>query len=75
MRTYFIKVAGRLSRCDDHTPEIVKLTGYGRTVIKNWCAKGNLQHLKKGINNLVPKVFLVDFFCSLPFHSITRKTP
>lgn len=73
MHTYFIKL---LADCRDvmTTPEIVKLTGYGRTAINNWCAKGNLKHFKKGVNNLVPKVFLVDFFCSLPFRSITRKT-
>lgn len=74
MCTYFIKLL--TDRRDVMTtPEIVKLTGYGRTAINNWCAKGNLKHFKKGINNLVPKVFLVDFFCSLPFRSITRKTP
>lgn len=74
MRTYSTKL---LADCRDvlTTPEIVKLTGYGRTAINNWCAKGYLKHFKKGVNNLVPKVFLVEFFCSLQFRSITRKTP
>lgn len=55
-------------------PEISKLTGYGTTAINNWCAGGKLRYFSSGRNNLVPKVFLIEYFCSLPFRSITRKT-
>jgi len=54
--------------------EISKLTGYGTTAINNWCASGKLRHFSSGRNNLIPKVFLIEYFCSLPFRSITRKT-
>ncbi|MDD4494875.1 MAG: hypothetical protein PHV32_11125 [Eubacteriales bacterium] len=43
--------------------------------MNNWCSKGLLRNFQKGNINHVPKVFLVNFFCSLPFRSITRKTP
>ena len=55
--------------------EISKLTGYGTTAINNWCAGGRLRHFTAGRCNLIPKEFLIEYFCSLPFRSITRKTP
>lgn len=74
MRTYYRKL---LSKYKDvmRVPEISKLTGYGTTAINNWCAGGKLRHFTSGRNNLVPKVFLIEYFCTLPFRSITRKTP
>lgn len=74
MRTYYSKL---LSEYKDvmRVPEISKLTGYSTTAINNWCAGGKLRHFTSGRNNLVPKVFLIEYFCSLPFRSITRKTP
>lgn len=73
-RTYYTEL---LEKHKDvlRVSEISKLTGYGTTSINNWCSKGTLMHFKKGNYNLVPKIFLIDFFCSLPFRSITRKTP
>lgn len=56
------------------TSEIVKLTGYAKSTINNWCNRRLLKHFRKGIFTYVPKVFLVDFFCSYSFRSIIRKT-
>ena len=56
------------------TPDIVKLTGYARTTVNSWCTQNLVQHFVKGRMNCVPKMFLAEFFSSLPFRSITRKT-
>ncbi|NLU23135.1 MAG: helix-turn-helix domain-containing protein [Clostridiales bacterium] len=74
MRTYYTELLAKY-RDVLTTPDIVKLTGYGRTAVNNWCSKGLLRNFQKGNINHVPKVFLVNFFCSLSFRSITRKTP
>lgn len=74
MHTYYTKL---LSNYRDvlRVSEIAKLTGYGTTAINKWCSKRQLKHFKNGTNNLIPKMFLIEYFCSLPFRSITRKTP
>lgn len=54
--------------------EIVALTGYSKTTINNWCNKGVLKSFRKGQIYYIPKVFLAEFFCSLTFRSITRKS-
>ena len=54
--------------------EIVKLTGYAKTTINNWCSKGRLKHFIKHNTYYIPKVFLIEFFCSPYFRSIIRKT-
>ena len=54
--------------------EVVALTGYARTTVNNWCNQGTLKSFRKGQRFYIPKVFLVDFFCSLSFRSITRKS-
>lgn len=51
------------------------LTGYAVTSINNWVLKGNLKAFRKGSINMIPKVYLVDFFCSIYFRTIQRKTP
>ena len=74
MHTYYTKLLAHY-RDVLRVSEIAKLTGYGTTSINNWCSKRQLKHFKKGTNNLIPKIFLIEYFCSLPFRSITRKTP
>lgn len=54
--------------------EVVKLTGYAKTTINNWCGKGRLKHFIKNNTYYIPKVFLIEFFCSTYFRSIIRKT-
>ena len=54
--------------------EVVDLTGYAKTTINNWCNRGQLKAFRKGQLFYIPKGFLADFFCSLTFRSITRKS-
>lgn len=56
------------------TLEIVKLTGYTKTTVNNWCSRNHIKHFTKGNIHYIPKLFLIDFFCSLYFRSITRKS-
>lgn len=54
--------------------DVVTLTGYTLTTVHNWCTRGSLKAFQKGLKFCIPKIFLVDFFCSLTFRSITRKS-
>ena len=54
--------------------DIVKLTGYAKATINGWCAKGHLDSFEKENKYYIPKVFLIEFFCSTYFRSIIRKT-
>ena len=54
--------------------DVVTLTGYTLTTVHNWCSCGSLKAFQKGLKFCIPKIFLVDFFCSLTFRSITRKS-
>lgn len=54
--------------------DIVKLTGYSKSAINGWCAKGHLKAFQKRNVYVVPKVILVDYFCSQYFRTIIRKT-
>lgn len=57
-----------------NTIMISQITGYGKTAINNWCKNGKLRHFKINGQNMVPKVYLIDFFCSPAFRSISRKS-
>ena len=54
--------------------DIVMLTGYSKTAVNNWCAKGLMKAFRKNCIYHIPKVFLMDFFCSQYFRTIIRKT-
>lgn len=54
--------------------EIVAITGYAKTTVNNWCKSGQLKSIYKGNKHYIPKVFLIDYLCSLQFRSITRKS-
>ena len=56
------------------TQEVSKITGYGKTAINNWCNQGHIKSLRKNNVNHIPKVYLVEFFCSTYFRTITRKS-
>ena len=57
------------------TQVVSEITGYGKTSINNWCNKGYIKSFKKNNVNHIPKVYLVEFFCSTYFRTITRKSP
>ena len=57
------------------TQEVSKITGYGKTAINNWCNQGHIKSFRKNNVNHIPKVYLVEFFCSTYFRTITRKSP
>ena len=48
------------------TQAVSKITGYGKTAINNWCNQGHIKSFRKNNVNHIPKVYLVEFFCSLP---------
>lgn len=51
-----------------------RLTGYSKTAINNWCKNGQLRRFIIKSKNMIPKIYLIDFFCSSYFRTITRKT-
>lgn len=56
------------------TLTISNITGYGKTTVNNWCQKERIQHFKINGRYMVPKVYLIDFFCSTYFRTIKRKS-
>ena len=54
--------------------DVVKLTGYVKTSVNNWCRKGHLKSFKKNGINYIPKIYLIEFFCSAYFRTIVRKS-
>lgn len=55
--------------------EIAASTGYRVASVNNWIRRGYLKAFRKGSIYLIPKLYLVEFFCSIPFRTIVRKTP
>lgn len=54
--------------------EVCKLTGYSKTAVNNWCAGGQLKAFKRSNVNHIPKIYLIEFFCSPYCRSVTRKS-
>ena len=67
---------GKKTRCYKikKATEISKVIGYGTTSINDWCRKGHLKAFKRNNMNHIPKVYLIEFFCSKYFRTITRKS-
>lgn len=67
---------GLLSKYPDvlTADDVVKLTGYVKTSVNNWCRKGHLKSFKKHGCNYIPKEYLIEFFCSPYFRTIVRKS-
>ena len=65
-----------LKNYDDVIPsaDIVKLTGYSKSAVNGWCATGHLKAFQRRNMYFIPKIILVDFFCSQYFRTIIRKT-
>jgi len=55
--------------------DVEVITGYAVASVNNWIWRGYLKAFRKGSIYLIPKLYLVEFFCSVPFRTITRKTP
>lgn len=54
--------------------DVVKLTGYVKTSVNNWCNNGHLKAFKRNNMNHIPKVYLIEFCYSKYFRTITRKS-
>ena len=55
------------------TVDISRFTGYSKCAVNGWVKRGHLRAFQRGSSNLVPKVFLVEFFCSKVFRSTQRR--
>lgn len=53
---------------------ITELTGYSKSAVNGWCAKGHLKAFKRRNTYMVPRVILIEFFCSQYFRTIIRKS-
>ena len=56
------------------TVQLHEFTGYAKATIHKWCSKGQLKSFKKGSAYFIPKVFVVEFFCSIHFRAINQKS-
>ena len=54
--------------------DICKLTGYSRDTVNLWCCENRFPRFKHNRIYYVPKAFLIDFFCTKEFRTISRKT-
>jgi hypothetical protein len=54
---------------------VSEVSGYSKTAVNRWCQNGLLKHFRIKGQNMIPKAYLIDFFCSTPFRTITRKSP
>lgn len=54
--------------------EIVKITGYNRRAVGNWCRKGNLKYISKTNKFYIPKCFLIEYLSSDNYNQTIRKT-
>ena len=74
LRLYYIELLSDYP--DVLTTQVVsEITGYGKTSINNWCNQGHIKSFRKNNVNHIPKVYLVEFFCSTYVRTITRKSP
>ena len=54
--------------------EVCKAHRLQQDAINNWCKQGHIKSFRKNNVNHIPKVYLVEFFCSIYFRTITRKS-
>lgn len=45
-----------------------------QTLINRWCNKGKVKYFSIRAMNMIPKIYLIDFFCSNAFRTIPRKS-
>ena len=65
-----------LKKCPDvlDVAAVSELTGYGRSTVISWCSRNVLQHFFCRGKDLIPKKYLIDFFCSPSFRGIPHKS-
>ena len=74
LRLYYIELLSDYP--DVLTTQVVsEIISYGKTSINNCCNQGHIKSFWKNNVNHIPKVYLVEFFCSTYFRTITRKSP
>ena len=73
MREYYQRV---LAEYDDvlSSKQVSVLTGYKTYTITRWCQTGVMQGFLCKNQNMVPKIFLLDFLCSPYAYTIFRKS-
>lgn len=54
--------------------KVSEITGYGIPVISRWCRTGKVKYFSIRAMNMIPKIYLIDFFCSNAFRTISRKS-
>lgn len=54
--------------------EAAKAIGYQKSTINEWCTKGWIKSFRRGRANHIPKVFLVEFLCSVNARTIRNKS-
>ena len=54
--------------------KVSEITGYGIPVISRWCRTGKVKYFSIRAMNMIPKIYLIDFFCSNAFRTIPRKS-
>ena len=54
--------------------KVSEITGYGIPVISRWCRTRKVKYFSIGAKNMIPKIYLIDFFCSNAFRTISRKS-
>ena len=50
--------------------KVSEITGYAIPVINRWCNKGKVKYFSIRAMNMIPKIYLIDFFCSNAFRTI-----
>lgn len=55
--------------------QVEAIIGYNRSTIARWHKSGDLLSLKVSGVCYIPKIFLIEFFCSFRFRSIAQKSP
>ena len=56
------------------TDVVCETIGYCKATVNRWCQTGLLKHFQIRGQNMIPKAYLIDFFCSPAFRTITRKS-
>ena len=54
--------------------QIARVTGYASRTVSRWCTEGRLKPIMKTPTFRVPKVWLLDFLCSVDYNNICRKS-
>ena len=45
-------------------PQVIATTGYADNTVNRWLRQGHLKHVQTQTTKIVPKIWLIDFYCS-----------